>query len=416
MSTNKAPHIVIIGAGFGGMETAKRLAKAPVRITLVDRKNYHLFQPLLYQVAIAGLVPSQIAYPVRTIFRKQANFTFEMGEVSTVDLQAGFIKMNGSVIAYDYLVIATGGQTNFFKIESVANNAFHLKGINKAINTRNHLLSVMERASHEADAERRRAMLTFVVVGGGPTGVETAGALSELIRHVLTKDYPGLDVNDVRVLLLEAGSTVMPAYPPELRRATQHLLEKKGVVVMLDTRVLGYDGEQVTLGDGTCIKTPTLIWTAGVRASDLASRLGVEQAGAGQVVVEKTLQLPGHPNVFVIGDSAYVLDEGGRPLPMLATVAQQEAGSVAQNIRRMLKGQPSQPFKYRDPGLLATIGRNAAVARIWGLSFSGFIAWVIWVGLHIYRLIGFRSRLAVLLNWAWDYIFYETQVRLITKD
>jgi NADH dehydrogenase len=275
---------------------------------------------------------------------------------------------------------------------------------------------MLERASHESDPDRRRSLLSFVVVGGGPTGVETAGALAELIRHVMTKDYPGLDFADVRVLLLEAGSTLMPAFPPGLRHATQRLLERKGVVVMLDTRVLGYDGQHVSLGDGDQLPAETLIWTAGVRASDLAGRLGARQASAGRVVVDNTLQLPGHPGVFVIGDAAYVQDPAGEALAMLATVAQQEARAAARNIQRMLAGEALKPFEYKDPGLLATIGRNAAVAHIWGLSFSGFIAWVIWVGLHIYRLIGFRNRVTVLINWAWDYIFYETQVRLITEE
>jgi NADH dehydrogenase len=416
MIAEKLPHVVIIGAGFGGMEAAKRLAKAPVRITLIDRRNYHLFQPLLYQIAIAGLVPSQIAYPVRTIFRHQKNFSFQMGEVNAIDLEARFVKMNGSVIAYDYLIIAVGGRTNFFGLRSVEDNAFHLKGVDEAVTTRNHLLSIFERASRQADPDKRRSLLTFVVVGAGPTGVETAGALAELIRHVLTKDYPDMDLGDARVLLIEAGGSVMPAYPPELRQATQRLLEAKGVTVMLNARMQDYNGEVMTLADGTRIATETLIWTAGVRASELTGRLGVKQAGHDQVVTLDTLQLPGHPEVFVIGDAAYFENGGGKPLPMLATVAQQEANAVARNLVRALNGQALQPFHYKDPGLLATIGRNAAVARIWGLSFSGFIAWVIWVVLHIYRLIGFRNRLTVLINWAWDYIFYETQVRLITKE
>jgi NADH dehydrogenase len=416
MNANTLPHVVIIGAGFGGMETARRLAKAPVRVTLIDRKNYHLFQPLLYQIAIAGLVPSQIAYPVRTIFRKQANLSFQMGEVTAIDLEACYIKLNGSVIAYDYLVIASGGVTNFFGLDSVQSHAFQLKGIDEAVQTRNHLLRIFEKASHEVDPVKRRLLLTFVVVGAGPTGVETAGALAELIRHVLTKDYPAMDWSDARVLLLEAGDSVMPAYPPELRKATHKLLESKGVTIMLRSRMESYNGEELRLADGMRIPSQTLIWTAGVKAAELAGRLGVSLAGAGQVVTEKTLQLPGRPNVFVVGDAAYVVNGGGKPLPMLATVAQQEAKSAAENILRMLKGRQLRPFEYRDPGLLATIGRNAAVARIWGLSFSGFIAWAIWVVLHIYRLIGFRNRLSVLINWAWDYVFYETQVRLITRE
>jgi NADH dehydrogenase len=416
MNTEKVPHVVIIGAGFGGLEAARKLANSPVQITVLDRHNYHLFQPLLYQVAIAGLVPSQIAYPLRTIFRRQKNVSFQMGEVSSIDFKARYIKANGSVIAYDYLILAVGGQTNFFGMHTVENNAFQLKSIENAIRTRNHLLKMLEEASREVDVDRRRALLTFVVVGGGPTGVETAGALAELIIHVMAKDYPYMDLNDVCVLLLEAAPSVMMTYPEELRQATSKLLRSKNVEIRVNTRLVDYNGRQVTLGDGTHINTYTLIWTAGVRSAEITDRLAVQQAGGRRVRVEPTLQLPQHPEVFVIGDAAYVEDEHGQPLPMLATVAQQQANAAVHNLRRILKGQPPEPFHYKDPGLLATIGRNAAVARIWGLSFSGFIAWVIWVVLHIYRLIGFRNRLLVLINWAWDYVFYENQVRLITRE
>ena len=416
MPTDKIPHVVIVGAGFGGMETAQKLAGAPVQITLVDRQNYHLFQPLLYQVAIAGLVPSQIAYPLRTIFRKQKNLTFQMGEVTAVDLKARYIRMNGSVIAYDYLVLAIGGQTNFFGLSSIEENSFQLKSIESATGTRNHLLKMFEKASREVDPEKRKALLTFVVVGGGPTGVETAGALAELITHVMAKDYPEMDLGEVRVLLLEATDRVMPAYPDELRQSTMKLLESKGVEIFLNTRLTDYNGQTITVADGTQLEAHTLIWTAGVRSAKLTDRLGVEQAAAKRVRVRPTLQLPEHPEVFVLGDAAYLEDGHGQPLPMLATVAQQQANTVAKNLRKILKGEDPVPFQYNDPGLLATIGRNAAVARIWGLSFSGFIAWVIWVGLHIYRLIGFRNRLVVLINWAWDYFFYDNQVRLITRE
>ena len=416
MKPEKLPHVVIVGAGFGGLETAQRLRNAPVQITLIDRQNYHLFQPLLYQVAIAGLVPSQIAYPLRTIFRKQKNLTFQMGEVTSIDFDGRYVRSNGSVIAYDYLVLSVGGQTNFFGLKAVEENGFQLKSIENATGTRNHLLRMFERASREVDPDVRKALLTFVVVGGGPTGVETAGALAELITHVMTKDYPQMDLSEVRVLLLEATGTVMVAYPDELRQATTKLLEGKNVEILLNTRLTDYNGRRITLADGGHIDAHTLIWTAGVRSADITDRLGVQQAAAGRVCVEPTLQLPGHPEVFVIGDAAYVEDEKGQPLPMLATVAQQQAKTAARNLQKILRGEKLEPFRYRDPGLLATIGRNAAVARIWGLSFSGFIAWVIWVGLHIFRLIGFRNRLVVLINWAWDYFFYDNQVRLITRE
>jgi NADH dehydrogenase len=416
VNTQTVPHVVIVGAGFGGMETAQKLANAPVHITLIDRQNYHLFQPLLYQVAIAGLVPSQIAYPLRTIFRKQKNLTFQMGEVTSIDFDARYVRSNGSVIAYDYLVLAVGGQTNFFGLHAVEENGFQLKSIEDATGTRNHLLRMFERASREVDPDLRKALLTFVVVGGGPTGVETAGALAELITHVMTKDYPQMDLGEVRVMLIEATGTVMTAYPNELRKATVKLLESKNVVILLNTRLTDYNGRRITLADGSHIDAHTLIWTAGVRSAEITDRLGVQQAAAGRVRVEQTLQLPQHPEVFVIGDAAYVEDESNQPLPMLATVAQQQAKAAARNLRNILKGEKPEVFHYKDPGLLATIGRNAAVARIWGLSFSGFIAWVIWVALHIYRLIGFRNRLVVLINWAWDYFFYDNQVRLITRE
>ena len=416
MKPEKLPHVVIVGAGFGGLETAQRLKNAPVQITLIDRQNYHLFQPLLYQVAIAGLVPSQIAYPLRTIFRKQKNLTFQMGEVTSIDFDGRYIRSNGSVIAYDYLVLSVGGQTNFFGLHDVEENGFQLKSIENATGTRNHLLRMFERASREVDPDVRKALLTFVVVGGGPTGVETAGALAELITHVMTKDYPQMNLNEVRVLLIEATGTVMPAYPDGLRKATVRLLEGKNVEILLNTRLTDYNGRRVAFADGSHVDAHTLIWTAGVRSAKITDSLGVQQAAAGRVRVEPTLQLPQHPEVFIIGDAAYVEDEKGQPLPMLATVAQQQAKTAARNLQKILRREKLEPFRYKDPGLLATIGRNAAVARIWGLSFSGFIAWVIWVGLHIFRLIGFRNRLVVLINWAWDYFFYDNQVRLITRE
>jgi len=416
MNTNTLPHIVILGAGFGGLTAAKRLKSAPVRITLIDRHNYHLFQPLLYQVAIAGLIPSQVAYPVRTIFRRQKNLTFQMGEVTAIDFDSRYVKMDGSVIAYDYLILAAGGQTNFFGIESVEKNAFYIKDIESAIKMRNHLLSMFERASREADSDKRRAMLTFVIVGGGPTGVEIAGALAELISHVLKKEYRELDVREARVLLLEAGNALIASYPDELRLATHRLLRKKNVEVTFNAQLIDYNGQRVALADGTQIESNTLIWTAGVKAAEVVETLGVQRAGSGQVRSEATLQLPNHPEVYVVGDAAYLEDGNGLPLPMLSTVAIQQGNVVAENIRRAVKGLTQKPFHYKDPGLLATIGRNAAVARIWGLSFSGFIAWMIWVGLHIYRIIGFRNQLVVLINWAWEYFFYDNQVRLITGE
>jgi NADH:ubiquinone reductase (H+-translocating) len=410
------PHVVIVGAGFGGLYAARQLAKAPVRITLIDKQNYHLFQPLLYQVAIARLLPSQIAYPLRTIYRRQKNLTFQMDEVTGIDFEKRYVKLKGSVIAYDYLIIAVGAETNFFGMESIQENGFQLKDISNATRTRNHLLKMFESASREADVEKRRAMLTFVVVGGGPTGVETAGALAELISQVMVKDYPQVDLNDARVVLLEGNDHLITAYPHELRHATFDLLHRKQVDILLSTKIADYDGRTVFLRDGRQIASSTLIWTAGVKAAALLDALQVDRAGAGRVRVEPTLQLPSYPEVFILGDAAYLVDETGQPLPMLSTVAIQQGKHAAQTIRRLIQFREPRPFHYKDPGLLATIGHNAAVARIWGISFSGFIAWMIWVFLHIYRLIGFRNRTLVFINWVWDYLFRENQVRLITKE
>ena len=414
---NRIPHVVIIGAGFGGLEAAKALRKAPVRITLIDKRNYHLFQPLLYQVAIAGLSPVQIAHPVRAIFRRQKNLDFLMGEVTKVDFKSRQVVTEHKTLEYDYLILAAGSRTNYFGMHSIEKNGHEMKTISNAVATRNHLLKMFEKASRELDDDTRRAMLTFVVVGGGPTGVESAGALAELIRLVLVKDYPDMNLKDAQVILVEANNHLMPnIYPRNLQAATLKLLRKKRVSVRLRVKVTGFDGEQVTLENSDPISTRTVIWTAGVRAAELVDTMETEKKAGGRILVKPTLQLPGYPEVYVIGDAAYLEDENGQPLSLLATVAQQEAKHTAMNILRELRERPPKPFTYKDPGLLATIGRNAAVARIGGVSFSGLLAWLIWVGLHIYRLIGFRNRLVVMLNWAWDYFFYDSQVRLITQE
>jgi NADH dehydrogenase len=414
---NKIPHVVIIGAGFGGLEAAKRLAKAPLRITLIDRQNYHLFQPLLYQVAIAGLSPSQIAYPVRTIFRRQGNLSFLMGEVQEINFESREVKTGHKTLGYDTLILAAGSRTNFFGMESLKRNGHDMKDVTSAVATRNHLLKMFEKASDESDPDIRRAMLTFVVIGGGPTGVESAGALSELIHLVLKKDYPQMSLKDASVILVEAKDHLMPdSYPRGLQAAALNLLQRRRVSVRLKAMVTGFDGRKLTFENGDPIRAHTVIWTAGVRAEKLADSLDLEKGRSGRIRVKQTLQLPQHPEVYVVGDIAYLEDENGQPLPLLATVAQQQARHAVENILRELGGSSPRPFKYIDPGLLATVGRNAAVARIWGVSFSGLLAWLVWVALHIYRLIGFRNRLVVLLNWAWDYFFYESQVRLITKD
>ena len=408
------PTVVIMGAGFGGLRAARMLRKAPVDVVLVDRHNYHLFQPLLYQVATAGLEPEEIARPVRAILRRQSNAEFRMTEVTGLDAAGKRIVTTDGPIAYDYLVLAVGGQTNYFGLESVPRHGFGLKDIPEAIRIRNQVLHSFERAMLEADPERRRAELTFIVVGGGPTGVEMAGALSELIRLVLVKDYPRLNVKDVRVLLLEATDRLLAAMPTRLREAAAETLWRKHVEVRFGATVADYDGARVLLKSGEVIPARTLVWAAGVKAVSLTGRVGLPTAQQGRVPVAPTLDVPGHPDIYVIGDAAY-LEVAGAPLPMMAPVALQMAETAARNIRRRIAGQPPVAFRYRDPGSLATIGRNAAVAYIHGFAFTGFPAWVVWLVVHIIQLIGFRNKLFVLLNWAWDYFFYERAARLITS-
>jgi len=409
------PQVVIVGAGFGGLRAARALRGAPVDVLLIDRHNYHLFQPLLYQVATAGLEPEQIAKPVRSILRGQRNFEFRMADVRGVDLGARRLDTDAGPVPYDQLILALGGTTNFFGMAGVAKHGIGLKDIPEAVAIRNTVLSNFEHAVLESDAERRRALLTFLVVGGGPTGVEMAGALSELIRLVLVKDYPRLNIKDVRVLLLEASDHLLGPMPPRLREAAAETLWRKHVEVRFGAAVEDYDGARVRLKGGEVIPARTLIWAAGVRAAALAQDLGLATGRQGRVRVEPTLQVPGHPEVYVVGDLAY-LESGGEPLPMMAPVAIQQADTAAQNVLRTLRGEPLRPFRYRDPGSLATIGRNAAVAYIGGLAFTGFPAWVVWLVVHLVQLIGFRNKLFVLLNWAWDYFFYERGARLITPE
>ena len=405
--------VVIVGGGFAGVACAKGLAKHGVDVHLIDRNNYHLFQPLLYQVASAGVAPSEIAYPVRAVFRGQKNLDFQMTEVRRVDLAGRRLLTEHGQVDYDYLILAAGGQTHFFGMDTLARNAFDLKELDDAVAIRNHVLKQFELAALEPEADARRAMLTFVVAGGGPTGVEMAGALSELIRLVLAKDFPRLRVQDARVLLLEAADKLLPAMPADLSAETVCALTEKHVEVRFGAAVSGFDGSAVTLRGGESIPARTLIWAAGVRAASLVESLDVPLARQSRVPVTATLQLESHPEVFIIGDAAYLEDENGQALPMLAPVAMQQASAAAANIRALISGAAPQPFKYRDPGSMATIGRNRAVAQIGSLKLRGFIAWAAWLFVHLLQIIGFRNRLVVLLNWAWDYLFYDRAVRLI---
>ncbi len=411
----KKPHIVIIGAGFGGLRAAQKLAGKPVRVTLIDRRNYHLFQPLLYQVATAGLSPTEIAYPLRAIFREQKNLDFLLAEVTGIDFVSEIVHTTQGKVPYDQLIIAVGASVNFFGMDSMAQNAFTLKDVDDAVSLRNHILRMFELAAQETDLEKRRALLTFVVVGGGPTGVESAGAFSELICLVLRRDFRKLNINDVQVILLEAANVVLAGFPEPLQAETVKKLQSKHVEVRFGAKVSGYDGEKVSFADETSIPTRTVLWSAGVRVAGLVDKLEVEKGRLGRVKVLPTLQIAAWPDVYVIGDAAS-LDENGHALPMVATVASQQAEVAAENILARLNQRPQKSFTYQDPGALATIGRNAAVARIGHWQFKGFLAWVVWLVVHLIGLIGFRNRLIVLINWAWDYFFYDRAVRLITRE
>jgi len=409
---NQVPRVVIAGAGFGGLTCARALKRAPVEVLLVDRNNYHLFTPLLYQVASALLDPGEIARPVRELVRPLRNVEFRQAEITGADLQRRLLLTDHGPIPYDFLVLATGAQTDFFGNESVARNAFGLKGLDEGLALRNRVLSRFEAARWAKTPEERRSLLSFAIVGGGPTGVELAGAYAELIRLVLRKDFRDLDMNEVRVVLLEAADTLLGAFEPELRAAAKRSLESKGVEVKLGARVAEINQDVIQLAGGGEIQAGTVIWTAGVRASEVGATLGVEVGKQWRVKVAPTLQVPGHPAAFVIGDLAAATD-GETLLPMLIPVAMQEARQVARTIADMVHNGGASTFRYRDPGIMATIGRNSGVAQLGPVHLSGFLGWGMWLVVHLVNVVSFRSRILVLINWAWDYLLYDRPVRLI---
>ena len=409
---HKRPRVVIVGAGFGGLWALRTLAKAPVEVSLVDRNNYHTFLPLLYQVAAAEIEPEEITYPVRSLLRKLRNATFLMARVLEVDWEARVVNTDEAPIPYDFLILAIGSTPHFFGVPGAAEHGYVLKTLEQGIALRNHILCCFERAVHEPDAKQRRRMLTFTIVGGGATGVEFAGALAELIRGPLVRDYPKLDFREVQVVILEAAESLLPGLPERLRNYAHTRLRQVGVDVRLRAMVSRITREAVHLKDGTIIASESAVLTAGVRGDPLAEAWGLPTTRSGRVAVLATLQVPERPEVYVIGDIAYVKENEG-PLPMIAPVAIQQGMAAAQNMIRQMTGREPVPFRYRDRGTMVTIGRNAAVAHLSGLAFTGFPAWVLWLSVHLFNLIGFRNRLFVLINWAWDYFFYERAVRLI---
>ncbi|HEX6924057.1 MAG TPA: NAD(P)/FAD-dependent oxidoreductase [Longimicrobiaceae bacterium] len=410
------PRVVIVGGGFGGLYAARALRNAPVQVTVIDRRNYHLFQPLLYQVATAALSPADIAAPIRQILHKQRNTEVLLAEVTDIDTENRLIRVeDGRTKSYDYLILATGSVDQYFGHDEWARTAPGLKAVDDATEIRRRFLLAFEAAEQEPDPQRRAALLTFVVIGGGATGVEMAGAFAELARHTLARDFRRIDPTQARVVLLEGGPRLLPAYPDELSQKAKEQLERLGVEVRLNAMVTNIDFEGVWVGDER-IETRTVVWGAGVKASPLGHKLGVPTDRMGRVFVEPDLSIPGHPEVFVIGDLANFSHQTGEPLPGVAQVAMQQARTAAENILRTMRDQPRLEFRYKDKGMMATIGRAAAVAVIGGRKLSGLIAWLAWLFVHIVFLIGFRNRVLVLLQWAWAYLTWQRSARLITGD
>jgi NADH:ubiquinone reductase (H+-translocating) len=416
-STAVLPHVAIVGAGFGGLEAARRLALAPVEITLIDRHNYHLFQPLLYQVATAALSPADIAAPIRHILRDQKNAVMLLDEVTGVDLAARCIVLrHAGSMHFDYLVLATGSVYSYFGHADWPRFAPGLKSIDDATYIRRRVLLAFEKAETTADAAARQRLMTFVLVGAGPTGVELAGALAELARAALADDFRRINPRSARILLIEAGPRVLAGFADRLSRFAERTLDRMGVELLLNTPIRAVDARGVT-AKGEHIEAATVIWCAGVEATPVAPWLGLAPEKGGRVAVAPDLSVPGHPEVFVIGDAAYLVDARGKPLPGVATVAQQEGRYVAELIRcRATGATPPPPFRYHDKGALATIGRSAAVADLPWLKLTGWLAWVLWGCVHIYGLIGFRNRMAVFLDWVWAWLTYARGARLITGD
>ncbi|MDQ4078808.1 MAG: NAD(P)/FAD-dependent oxidoreductase [Chloroflexota bacterium] len=408
------PRVVIVGAGFAGMKAARKLAKAPVDILLVDENNFHTFQPLLYQVATAALEPEEVAHAARGIFHDQDNFNFRLAKVTGVDWDTQTLEVaDGDHVPFDYLILAAGAVTNYFGIEGVEENAFPLKSLAEAVNLRSHIIYQFEHADTNPGAIDE-GVLNFVIVGGGPTGVEMAGSLIELFDYVLVNDYPEIEVECARVILIEMMDHLLAPFHEKSREYALEVLRKRGVEVMLNEAVVRATPTEVHLESGKVIPTRTLIWAAGVRANPLADNLGLEQTRGGRVVVNDDLSVPGHPNVFVVGDMAASKDKEGNVHPQLAQVALQGATHAAKQIERRLSGKPTKRFDYFDPGIMATVGRNAAATELpGGIRFTGFIAWLAWLFLHLMYLVGFRNRLNVFVNWWWNYITFDRSARLI---
>ncbi len=407
------PRVVIVGGGFAGLQAAKSLGSVPVRVTIVDRRNHHLFQPLLYQVAMAVLSPADIAQPIRSILRNEPNVEVVLGDVTGIDPAAKEVILTDGALPYDYLILAAGANHAYFGHDEWARLAPGLKTLEDALEIRRRILTSFEEAEREPDIARQQALMTFVIVGAGPTGVEMAGAIAEIANFSLARDFRHIDTRSARVILVEASATLLATFPEQLSDYALGELKRLGVEVRFGTPVTAIAPGLVTIGDET-IPAATVIWAAGVQASPLGRSLDVEIDRAGRVIVNPDLTVPGHPDISVIGDMASLTGPGGRPYPGVAQVAMQQGAWAAENIRRAIAGTPSQPFHYRDLGNMATIGRNAAIADVRGLRLHGFIAWLAWAMVHIMNLIGFRNRVLVGLQWLWGYLTFQRGARLIT--
>ncbi len=408
--------VVILGAGFAGLSAAKALEKMPVDVTVIDRRNYHLFQPLLYQVATAGLSPAEIATPIRSILRDQQNTRVLLGRVAAIDKEARTVEVEGRSVPYETLIVATGARHAYFGRDDWEAVAPGLKKIDDATKLRHRLLLAFEEAETTEDAGERRRLLTFVIIGGGPTGVELAGAIAELAKVALARDFRHIDPRSSRIILVESGARVLATFPEHLSAFAKRALEKLGVEVRLGHPVSACDSEGVVV-NGERIEARTIIWAAGVAASPAAKWLGADKDRAGRVIIGRDLTLPGHPEIFVIGDTAAASGRDGKPLPGVAPVAKQQGAHVARVIAARIAARAEPPpFRYRNYGNLATIGRKVAVADFGRIRLSGRVAWLLWGGVHVLFLIGFRNRVAVLLDWLWAYVTFQRGARLITSE
>ncbi|GGD43134.1 NAD(P)/FAD-dependent oxidoreductase [Muriicola marianensis] len=412
----KKVKVVIVGAGFGGIAMARALRRSPVDVLLIDQHNYHNFQPLMYQVATGGLEPGSIAYPVRRIFRYNKNITFRMGKVREVVPSENLLKTNIGDIPFDYLIIATGSQNNFFNFEPVKDRLLALKSIPEALNMRSFIFQNMEKALANVDDEPLEEIMNIAIVGGGPAGIELAGAISEMKRYVLPKDFPELDLSMMSINLYEAAPVLLSAMSEEASEKSLEYLKQLGVNVFLNTRVREYDGSLITLEDGSSFRTDTVIWTAGVKGAPLEGLPGESIVGGNRIAVNEYNQVAGTGNIFAIGDvAAHISMDNPKGLPMLAPVAQQQGRHLAKNIKRVVKGKSMLPFEYLDKGVMATIGRRKAVVDLKVLKFQGTFAWLVWMFVHIMSLVGFRNKIVAFLDWMVNYFTYDRPLGLIIR-